>query len=171
MNKLRRTSGAMLLAAALAVSAALSPAQTSAAESESATITIVHVNDVHARVEGGEAAIGYAKLASYVKRLKADNPNTLLLDAGDTLHGQTIANLERGDSIVRMMNAAGFDAMATGNHDYNYGSERLVELAGKADFPMLAANVYKADGTRLLDPYVIEEIGGFDIAIFGLATP
>jgi 2',3'-cyclic-nucleotide 2'-phosphodiesterase (5'-nucleotidase family)/LysM repeat protein len=135
------------------------------------TITIVHVNDVHSRVEQTDTSIGYAKLAAFVKRMKAENPNTLLLDAGDTLHGQTIANLERGGSIVRMMNAVGFDAMATGNHDYNYGYERLLELAGEAKFPMLAANVYKADGTRLLEPYVVLDAGGVKVAVFGLATP
>lgn len=168
-NRLKRHAG-LLLGAALLLQTLLLPGLATAAEART-TITIVHVNDVHSRVEATDSTIGYAKLAAYVKKLRADNPNTLLLDAGDTLHGQTIANLERGDSIVRMLNAVGFDAMATGNHDYNYGYERLVELSGKADFPMLAANVYKEDGSRLFKPYVIETIGGAKVGIFGLATP
>jgi 5''-nucleotidase/2'',3''-cyclic phosphodiesterase and related esterases len=169
MKRLKRA-GQLLLALLMILHLpALLPAA-SAAQGET-TITIVHVNDVHSRVEQTDANIGYAKLAAFVKRLKAENPNTLLLDAGDTLHGQTIANLERGASIVRMMNAVGFDAMATGNHDYNYGYERLLELAGEASFPMLAANVYKPDGTRLMEPYVVLDTGGARVAVFGLATP
>lgn len=168
MERLRQA-GRMLLAFLILSLLAL-PAAASAAQGET-TITIVHVNDVHSRVEQTDANIGYAKLAAFVKQLKAENPNTLLLDAGDSLHGQTIANLERGGSIVRMMNAVGFDAMATGNHDYNYGYGRLLELAGEASFPVLAANVYKPDGTRLLEPYVVLDAGGVRVAVFGLATP
>jgi 5'-nucleotidase / UDP-sugar diphosphatase len=155
----------------IAMLAAQLGATAAAAEESGVRITIVHVNDVHSRVEGTDSTIGYAKLATILKEKKAANPNTLLLDAGDTLHGQTIANLEQGASIVRMMNAVGFDAMASGNHDYNYGQGRLAELAGQASFPILAANVYKPDGTRLLKPYIIKELGGVKIAIFGLATP
>jgi 5'-nucleotidase / UDP-sugar diphosphatase len=158
----------LLLAALLLVQLGAAAA---AAEESGVRITIVHVNDVHSRVEGTDSTIGYAKLATILKEKKAANPNTLLLDAGDTLHGQTIANLEQGASIVRLMNAVGFDAMASGNHDYNYGQERLVELAGQADFPILAANVYKSDGTRLLKPYIVKELSGVKVAIFGLATP
>ena len=162
-----------LVAAALLVqlgTAAASAEESGADRGQGGRITIVHVNDVHSRVEGSDSTIGYAKLAAIVKEKKADNPNTLLLDAGDTLHGQTIANLEQGASIVRMMNAVGFDAMASGNHDYNYGQARLAELAGQAEFPFLAANVYKQDGTRLLAPYVIKELSGVKVGIFGLAT-
>jgi len=162
----RMTSG--LAAAALLVQLGTVAAS---AEESGVRIAIVHVNDVHSRVEGSDSTIGYAKLATIVKEQKAANPNTLLLDAGDTLHGQTIANLEQGASIVRMMNAVGFDAMASGNHDYNYGQARLSELAGQADFPFLAANVYKQDGSRLLEPYVIRELDGVKVGIFGLATP
>jgi len=164
-----KLAGRMLLAILILHLLAL-PAAAGANPGET-TITVVHVNDVHSRVEQTDANIGYAKLAAFVKRLKTENPNTLLLDAGDTLHGQTIANLERGGSIVRMMNAVGFDAMVTGNHDYNYGYNRLLELAGETSFPVLAANVYKSDGTRLLEPYVVLNTGGVRVGVFGLATP
>ncbi|MEF3312000.1 choice-of-anchor I family protein [Paenibacillus sp. GYB004] len=150
----------------------ITPASGSAGSGEQGTkISIVHVNDMHSRVEESAEHIGYAKLSSVIKEIRASNPNTLVLDAGDTLHGQTIANLVRGESIVSIMNAIGFDAMTTGNHDYNYGSSRLVELAGQANYPMLAANVYKADGSRLLEPYVVKTVGGVRVGIFGLATP
>jgi 2',3'-cyclic-nucleotide 2'-phosphodiesterase (5'-nucleotidase family)/LysM repeat protein len=168
MKRLRQAG--RLLLAILILQLLVLPSAAWAGQGET-TVTIVHVNDVHSRVEQTDANIGYAKLAAFVKRLKAENPNTLLLDAGDTLHGQTIANLERGGSIVRMMNAVGFDAMTTGNHDYNYGYERLLELAGEASFPVLAANVYGPDGTRLFEPYAVLDASGVRVAVFGLATP
>ncbi|WP_079911154.1 5'-nucleotidase C-terminal domain-containing protein [Paenibacillus sp. 32352] len=147
------------------------PASAADATSGAATITILHTNDIHSRVEESKEGIGYAKLSTLIKQQKAANPNTLVLDAGDTFHGQTIANLERGESIVKIMNSIGFDAMEPGNHDFNYGSSRLVELSGKAQFPILSANVKKADGTCLLKPYIIKGVAGVKVGIFGLTTP
>jgi 5'-nucleotidase/UDP-sugar diphosphatase len=134
-------------------------------------LQIVHFNDIHSRVEESSTSIGYAKISTIIKELKAANPNTLVIDGGDTFHGQTIANLVEGESIVDIMNAIGVDAMVTGNHDYNYGSERLSELAGMTNFPILAANVYKEDGTRLLEAYTVETVGDVKVGLFGLATP
>lgn len=134
-------------------------------------ITIVHINDTHAKVfEGKYDGMGLAKVAEKVEALKAENPNTLLLDAGDSFHGTTFATLEDGASIVKVMNAMKFDALAAGNHDFNYGKDRLVELAEMADFPILGANV-KKDGQAVLESYVIKEIDGIKVGIFGLASP
>lgn len=132
------------------------------------TITIVHTNDTHSRVDSG---IGFAKVAAKIKELKAENPNVLVIDAGDTLHGQPFATISKGESIIKVMNAVGYDVMTPGNHDFNYGQERLVELAKYAEFPIISANVIKQDGTTLLEPYVIKEVGGLKIGIFGLSTP
>lgn len=135
-------------------------------------LTIVHTNDTHARVEEGTYdGMGFAKIATKVKELRKNNANVLVLDAGDTFHGQTIASLVRGESIVKVMNTIGYDAMVPGNHDFNYGQERLVELSKETDFPIIASNVIKEDGTTLLRPYVIKEISGLKVGIFGLATP
>ncbi|MDP3179594.1 MAG: bifunctional UDP-sugar hydrolase/5'-nucleotidase, partial [Spirochaetaceae bacterium] len=134
------------------------------------TITIAHTNDMHARGLETKTEIGYSRIAGYVAAQKAKGGNVLLLDAGDTLHGLPWANLERGASVMLLMNAALYDAMTTGNHDYNYGADRLVELAGAARFPLVAANVYKG-GSRLFKPYVIKDVAGVRVAIFGLATP
>lgn len=135
-------------------------------------ITIVHINDTHAKVfEGKYDGMGIAKVATKVEELKAQNPNVLLLDAGDTFHGTTFATLNEGESIVKLMNAMKYDVMAAGNHDFNYGQDRLVELAQMAKFPVLADNVVKEDGTKLLDSYVIKEVAGVRVGIFGLATP
>ncbi|MNI15726.1 Trifunctional nucleotide phosphoesterase protein YfkN precursor [compost metagenome] len=122
-------------------------------------------------METSADSIGFAKVSSLIKSYKASNPNALVLDAGDTLHGQTIANLVRGESIVDVLNAVGYDAMAAGNHDFNYGYERLVELSKKAKFAVLSGNTKKADGSRLLQPYIIKEVDGIKLGIFGLTTP
>lgn len=141
-----------------------------AAEPNTVKITIVHTNDTHARVKEGDG-MGFAKISSLIHKIKQENPNTLVLDAGDTFHGQTIATLNEGESITQIMNIIGYTAMAPGNHDFNYGYERLVELDGLTDFPILAANVKKADGADLFTPYVISEVAGLKVGIFGLATP
>lgn len=131
-------------------------------------ITIVHTNDTHARIKDN---VGFAKIATKVKELRKNLPGLLVLDAGDTFHGQTIATINKGESIVDVMNAIGYDAMVPGNHDFNYGQDRLVELKGMAKFPILSANIVKADGTTLLEPYTIKEVNGVKIGIFGLSTP
>lgn len=135
-----------------------------------AKLTIVHTNDTHARVKEGDG-LGFAKISTLIKEIKKTNPNTLVLDAGDTFHGQTFATLTEGESIARLMNDIGYDAMAPGNHDFNYGYERLAELNGLTNFPILAANINKEDGSNLFDAYVIIETAGLKVGIFGLATP
>ncbi|MFA5523159.1 MAG: 5'-nucleotidase C-terminal domain-containing protein [Tissierellales bacterium] len=132
------------------------------------TVTIVHTNDTHSRVSDG---VGFAKIATKVKALKEANPNVLVVDAGDTLHGQTIATISKGESIVKIMNTVGYDIMTPGNHDFNYGQERLLELKELMNFDLLSANLVKEDGTTLLDAYVIKEVGGFKVGFFGLSTP
>ena len=136
------------------------------------TISIVHTNDIHARVEEGKYdGMGLDKVATIVNNTKANNPNTLVLDAGDTFHGQTIATLNKGESIVKIMNQIGYDVMTPGNHDFNYGQDRLLELSKLAQFDIISANVYKDDYATLLPSHVIKEVGGLKVAIFGLATP
>ena len=122
-------------------------------------------------MEESADSIGYVKLATILKEQKASNPNTLMIDAGDTFHGQTIANLVRGESIVRIMNTIGYDVMTAGNHDFNYGSAHLAELSKQTKFPVLGANVKRADGSRLLGANIVKEVDGIRIGIFGLTTP
>ena len=137
------------------------------------TLTIVHVNDVHGRVEEDtrDGSIGFAKFKTKLDQLRESNPNLLLLNAGDTVHGTTLVNVTEGETMVGLMNLVGFDAMVPGNHDFNYGTERLLELAEMAEFPILAANIVKeADKKTVLDPYTIKEVDGLKIGIFGLGT-
>ncbi|WP_226618619.1 5'-nucleotidase C-terminal domain-containing protein [Cytobacillus firmus] len=163
----------LILFSAVLVLAGFAGVQTaSAADSAEKTITILHTNDTHAKVGPKDGGMGFAKLATLVKELEADNPNTLLLDAGDTLHGTPFATVEKGESITQIMNKIGYDGMAAGNHDFNYGYDRLLELREMLEFPILSANVrYKKDETRLLKPYEVKEVDGVKIGIFGLSTP
>lgn len=162
-----------ILFAAIMLLVVVAPQQMVFADGTSTKITIIHTNDTHSRVATDErgGSIGFEKIATLIKAAKAENPNTLVLDAGDTLHGQTFATISRGQSIVDLMNIVGYDAMVPGNHDFNYGQERLLELKETMNFPLLAANITKADKSDLLSPYVIKEVDGVKIAIFGLSTP
>ncbi|MBZ2175891.1 5'-nucleotidase C-terminal domain-containing protein [Schnuerera sp. xch1] len=141
-----------------------------AAESDVLNLTVVHTNDVHGRVVGDEELIGFSKLATYVKQLKDENPNVLLLDAGDIVHGTPLINVSEGEAMIKLMNEIGYDAMVPGNHDFNYGYDRLVELSKEADFPILAANVITQEGQMDLVEYTIKEVDGLKIGIFGLST-
>ncbi|WP_313800954.1 bifunctional UDP-sugar hydrolase/5'-nucleotidase [Cytobacillus sp.] len=145
-------------------------ADSTSASAATKKITILHTNDTHGRVEEGDG-MGFAKISALVKQFESENPNTLLLDAGDTLHGTTFATVSKGDSIAEVMNTVGYDGMAAGNHDFNYGYKRLLELEKKVNFPVLSANVRQEDGTNLLKPYEIKEVDGIKLGIFGLSTP
>lgn len=151
----------------------LMPSQFAFAE-EVQTLTIVHVNDVHGRVEenAGNKELGFAKLKTKVDLLKEEDPNLLFLNAGDALHGTTIINLTSGEQMIEIMNAMGFDAMTPGNHDFNYGYEQLMKLKGMAEFPILGANIVDEDtGDSDFDPYVIYIMeNGLKVGIFGLGT-
>ncbi len=157
----------------LVLSLILAPIQNIAfAEDSTVKLTIVHTNDVHSRIEGDDAGlIGLPRFATFVKQLEAENPNMLIVDAGDATHGVPIVNISQGEAMIKLMGAVGYDAMAPGNHDFNYGYNRLVELKSMAKFPILGANVVPESGKMDLDEYVIKEVGGLKIGLFGLATP
>ncbi|MGQ4678607.1 5'-nucleotidase C-terminal domain-containing protein [Paenibacillus polymyxa] len=134
-------------------------------------ITILHTNDTHAHVVANDKEMGFAKLAGIIDQYRAANPNTLLLDDGDTVHGTTFATLVNGESIVKVINKLRYDAMVPGNHEFNYGWKHLVELSKEIQFPVLSANIKQTDGTRLFQPYIIKEVDGVKIGIIGLTTP
>lgn len=136
-------------------------------------IVILHTNDVHARVKADERekAIGYGKIKTYKDELVKEGKTVLMLDAGDTLHGTTFATISRGDSIVKLLNEVGYDYMVPGNHDFNYGYQRLVELTGKGNFKTLASNVVTEQGKRDFLENDIKEVDGVKIGFFGLSTP
>lgn len=135
------------------------------------TISVVHVNDTHGRVMENEkdGEIGFAKLKTYFDDKNVAS-NALLLNAGDVLHGTTFATISSGQSVVDVMNQMGFSAMAAGNHDFNYGYQRLVELNSKANFPILAANVIDEGGNNILDTDIMYDVDGIKVGVFGLST-
>ncbi|HKL41694.1 MAG TPA: 5'-nucleotidase C-terminal domain-containing protein [Clostridia bacterium] len=134
-------------------------------------LIIVHTNDTHSRIKSGKYdGMGFAAIATKVKELRENNKNVLLFDAGDAFHGQVISQLNDGESVVRVMNTMNYDAMVPGNHDFNYGQERLIELDVMTDFPILASNVFKG-GSSLLPKSRIIYKDGLKIGVFGLATP
>ncbi|MEY8749981.1 5'-nucleotidase C-terminal domain-containing protein [Alkalicoccobacillus gibsonii] len=140
------------------------------AKAEETTIQILHTNDVHGRAfEGDFDGMGYAKLAALIDETRSEH--SFLLDAGDTFHGTTFASLEEGETIAQSLNLLGYDALVPGNHDFNYGLERLQELEGKLDFPIIGANLLNGQKKTFFDPYLIKEVNGTKIGIFGLSTP
>jgi len=142
------------------------------ASTKSTNITILHTNDMHGFfLEGDYDGMGAAKLKTVFDMYKAANPNTLILDAGDATQGSNLVTLSKGENAIEVMNALGYDAMTTGNHEFDYDQAQLTKNVDMADFPVLAANIKKADGTDFLTPYIIKEVDGIKVAIFGLITP
>ncbi len=145
--------------------------EVSLVKSRESEITILHTNDSHGRVKADNSIIGIDTISAIKKSI----PNSLLVDAGDTLHGLPFATLNKGADIVNLMKLAGYDLMSPGNHDFNYGYERLIELAslaaeGDNGFNIISANVLKDDNAILL-PNKIKEINGVKVGFFGLTSP
>lgn len=116
---------------------------------------------------------GMAHVATIVKRLRAEKPDAnLLVDAGDTWHGAGFSVVDKGVSMVKIMNAMGYDAMAPGNWEFYYSKEQLLDLVDQADFPVVAFNVTDKDWDEpVFTPYVMKKVGGLDVAIIGLTYP
>ena len=118
------------------------------AEEKSTEIHIVHTNDIHGyykSTSGGQ--IGFDAVKTIADKENAD----LILDAGDTFHGQSFATVEEGKSIAELMDAVGYDAMTPGNHDWSYSADRLRELDRESSFTILASNVADTKGNRYFD--------------------
>lgn len=164
-----------ILLAALSLTACTGLQSKKAEHKQASELVIIHANDTHGRImEGANDGMGYGRIDTIVESLEATYKNVLYLDAGDTLHGTVMASLDRGDSMVKVLNEAGVDAIVPGNHDYNYGIDRLIELSKTMKFPILAANVVR-DGALydklVFEDYIIKDIEGYKVGIFGLSTP
>ena len=168
--------GAAALAAASGV-VPLGQGQAFASEGARADqVVIYHTNDVHGHLQGdGSSAVGI----DYVAGLHASTPNSLLVDAGDATQGMPVVSLSKGASAIELMNAAGYDAMCLGNHEFDFGQEVLLTNAEAAEFPMLGANVVRTEsGDALLagvgacgdGATAVLECGGRHIGVFGITT-
>ncbi|WP_306590397.1 bifunctional UDP-sugar hydrolase/5'-nucleotidase [Geothrix sp. 21YS21S-4] len=152
-------------------------------QAQETRIQILGTTDMHGRVTAEDAFTlqpanrGWAKLASIIRRQKALNPNTVLVDCGDTLQGEPlnyVRNVLRRDLPepgVAIMNALGYAAMAVGNHDFDWGMEVLREAEKQARFPFLSANTADAKGKRAFPAHVLVTVGGVRVALVGFTTP
>ncbi len=131
------------------------------------SITIMHTNDVHGRLEGnGKDVLGMARLKTYKDLVQPD----LLIDAGDVFQGLPISNFSKGIDMAAVMNEVGYDAMAVGNHEFDFGFDTAMEYKNKLNFPILSNNTFK-DGKLVFEPYTIVEKTGKKYAIIGVTTP
>jgi 5'-nucleotidase len=140
-------------------------------------ITILHTNDVHSHIDPFPASHptfpnlgGAARRASLIESIRAENPNTLLLDAGDIFQGTPYFNFYGGELEFQLMNRMGYHAATLGNHDFDNGLSGLLAQLPNASFSFLCAN-YNFDNTLLegrVAPYEVFTISGIRIGIFGL---
>ena len=160
---------AMLLALVLVVGL-MAPAAAAAPNTED--IVILYTNDVHTYIDGD---MGYDAVAALKAEMKTQYENVLLVDAGDHAQGTAYGSMDKGQSIINLMNAAGYDAATLGNHEFDYGMEGCENLRGWASFPYLSCNFYHESagvrGENVLDSYKIFEMGGEKVAIIGITTP
>ena len=146
------------LTAALLLTVSLAPASQAAEAGEK--IVILHTNDVHCALDD---AIGYAGLAAYAGALEEQYgaDRVTLVDAGDAIQGQAVGTLSQGEYIISLMNAAGYDLAVPGNHEFDYGVDRLMELAAGAEFPYLSCNFTGlAAGEPVFPPLSLLDYGG-----------
>ena len=128
---------------------------------------ILHTNDVHGAISG------YAYAAALKTSLQNAGAEVILVDAGDFSQGTTYVSSFKGASAVTMMNAAGYDIVTLGNHEFDFGYQQLVDNMKKAKFEVLCADVYlDATGETIFDPYtVVETMSGLKLGFFGMETP
>lgn len=134
-------------------------------------LVVIHTNDTHGR--DLEGAYTTAAVAQLKQDLTAAGADVLLLSAGDASQGTPLVNLSMGSTAIDFMNLAGYDAMATGNHEFDWGLDNLKGLAQNADFPILAANLTYTESGELVfdDSIVFTTDSGLKVGVFGLATP
>ena len=139
-----------------------------ATEVEHQPVVVLYTNDVHCGIED---AIGYAGLAAYEKAYEKLGYEVILVDNGDAIQGGPIGTLSKGEYIIDIMNAVGYDIATIGNHEFDYGMDVFMSLREKAEFPYISANFCDLEGNPILDPYVIKELGGWKVAFVGASTP
>lgn len=127
---------------------------------------ILHTNDVHGAVEG------YAYIAQLKADYEAKGAEVILVDAGDFSQGTTYVSSTKGADAVTMMNAADYDVVTLGNHEFDYGYAQLKENMSKAKFKVVCADVFNEDGTPIFDAnYTYTTKSGVKVGFFGMETP
>jgi 5'-nucleotidase/UDP-sugar diphosphatase len=144
-------------------------------------VSIINTADIHGHIVFDDATGGYYTLdevdymmgmpvmKSVIDKMRKDNSASLLLDSGDMFHGTNEANINKAQGVLEVAKLMGFDAMTVGNHDFDFGLDRLIEFRDQLNFPMLSANIYK-DGKPLFKEYEIVNVGGKKLALLGLTV-
>ncbi|MBQ1565854.1 MAG: bifunctional metallophosphatase/5'-nucleotidase [Clostridia bacterium] len=132
------------------------------------SIVILYTNDTHCGVTDG---MGFDGVARVKTALEAAGKNVILVDNGDAVQGDVIGTLSKGEAIIDLMNAMGYDVATIGNHEFDYGMEQFNKNVGLAAFKYVACNFIGPDGNPVLDAYTIIECAGKKIAFVGVATP
>ena len=135
-------------------------------------VVILYTNDVHTYIDN---PMSYDVIAGLKAQLAATYGNVLLVDAGDAIQGTAFGSMDKGETIVKLMNAAGYDLAILGNHEFDYGMDGALNVINRAEYPYISCNFYhEIDGVKqaaVLAPYKIFEIGGQKIAFVGITTP
>jgi len=155
-----------------ATTAAPAVVETTQAPEPVEDVVILYTNDVHTYIDG---PLSYDVLAGLKDGLEATYGNVLLVDAGDAVQGTAFGSMDKGETIIKLMNAAGYDLATLGNHEFDYGMDGTMNVISWAEFPYISCNFYhEKDGVKgasVLAPYEIFEIGGRKIAFIGITTP
>ena len=151
---------------ALEDTAAATDAETKTEATMAGKTVILHTNDVHGAVDG------YAYIAQLKADYEAKGAEVILVDAGDYSQGKTYVSVTKGADAVTMMNAAGYDVVTLGNHEFDYGYAQLKENMSKAKFKVVCADVFNEDGTPIFDAnYTYTTKSGVKVGFFGMETP
>ena len=161
-------------------SEAVAPAETPSApaespKSEEKDTVILHTNDVHGRIVEEKGVIGDAKLATVIEQERAkSNQNTLVVDAGDAFQGLPISNSTKGEARAEILNQMQYDAMAVGNHEFDFGLDEVKKYKEILKFPLLSSNTY-VNGARLFEASTIVDkdktVEGDEFVVIGVTTP
>lgn len=151
-----------------------------AGANEEITITLLSTSDVHGRympwdyaIDGSNPSGSFAQISTAVKEVRKENPNTILLDAGDTIQDNSAELFKEMDKHPAMlaMNTMGYDAWTMGNHEFDYGFDILDNITKQFNGAVLGGNVYRDNGERYFDAYTIVEREGIKVGIIGMTTP
>lgn len=149
-------------------------AEEAAPQKEEDTV-ILHTNDVHGRIVEEKGVIGDAKLATVIeKEREKGNQTTLVVDAGDAFQGLPISNSTKGEARAKILNEMGYDAMAVGNHEFDFGLDEAKKYKEILNFPLLSSNTY-VNGARLFEAATIvdknKDVEGDEFVVIGVTTP
>ena len=135
-------------------------------------IVILYTNDVHTYIDN---PLGYDVIAALKADLMTRYPNVLLVDAGDHIQGTAYGSMDKGATIIALMNAAGYDVATLGNHEFDYAMDGTMNVIQWAAYPYISANFYSekngVKGEPILPPYVMFECGNQKLAFVGITTP